>query len=155
MITGKLIYQAELDKIIDLRKQVIYDETGILYEDLYEIRDQESIHAMILEDIGSNKIVGTGRIYFDGNEFTIDNIAVLTNYRRKGYGDFAVRLLINKAISSGANLIILNAQYKYIDFYKTIGFQLKNEIVFEVNGIAHIQMEINRENITTQCRNRK
>ena len=74
----------------------------------------------------------------------------MKEYRHKGYGDFVVRMLIDKAFTMGAKEIFVDAQLHAVDFYKTIGFRPVGD-VFEEAGIEHQKMVVEPHTCTRQC----
>ncbi len=106
MVKGRMIdtstdtVQEAMEKLKDvlaIRKEVF--GTG---------SDEKDIPAshVIIFDNDDCKNVACGRIYMnEAYEFVIDKIAVLESYRNRKYGDFVVRMLVDKAFSCGATQI--------------------------------------------------
>ena len=66
--------------------------------------------------------VATGGIAFDGESYRIQEVAVLPEFRRKKYGDFIVRLLIDKAMMSGAQTIEADVLQGAEALFQEVGF---------------------------------
>lgn len=66
--------------------------------------------------------VATGEITFDGESYRIQEVAVLPEFRRKKYGDFIVRLLIDKAMLSGAQTIEADVLQGTEVLFQEVGF---------------------------------
>ena len=86
--------------------------------------------------------VAVGRICYDGWEFVISKVAVLKEHRHKMYGDFIVRMLIDKAMMSGATEIKLESPQSCAEFFKRIGFEEKN-----MNAYQNRQNEVPPERV--------
>lgn len=106
MVYGKLITPEgdTLEEIKDKMKEVsdIREEIFGFREDYKDIGANE----VLIIDLNTHKNVGIGRIYMDENyDFIIDLIGVLEIYRGLKYGDFIIRMLVDKAFSCGASKI--------------------------------------------------
>lgn len=160
-IQGKILKPGdELKEAIDIRKKVFIEEYGIPYDKEFDDFDMLAIHAVAYErddaakkaDREDKKIaVATGRIIFDGENYKIDKVAVLKEYRNKKYGDFIVRLLLNKAFISGINEVDADAFASSEGFFKKIGFIRVSDEFLE-NGIKKYKMTISSKNLLKNCR---
>lgn len=153
MIQGKYLYYGDdLTQAFDIRRKVFVDEQKVSEEEEFDEIDNIAVHAIVFDTDDKNKPVATGRVYPNpnGDNFCIGRIAVLKEARGKYYGDFVVRLLLNKALLSGAKEVILSAQVRAIPFYEKIGFISYGDI-FQDAGIDHVKMKIIPENICRKC----
>ncbi len=66
--------------------------------------------------------VATGRLLFLDDCCEIDGVAVKRDYRRKKYGDFIVRMLVDKAFVMGAKEVFAIVPAGSEDFFASIGF---------------------------------
>ena len=152
-ITGKYILSGlgDLSEVFSIRKKVFCDEQGLSPEAEREEKDDGAIFALAFEE-GEDfkKPVATGRLLFLDDEFMIGKIATLKEYRNKGYGDFVVRMLIDKAFTMGAKQIFVNAQFGAVDFYKTIGFRTVGD-PFDESGIMKQKMVVEPHTCTRHC----
>ena len=152
-ITGKYILGAlgDLDEVNSIRDKVFVEEQGIPYETEHDDKDKEAIFALAFEE-GKDfkKPVATGRLLFLEDLFMIGKIATLKEYRKMGYGDFVVRMLIDKAFTMGAKEIFVDAQLPAVDFYKTIGFRCVGD-VFEEFGICRQRMVVEPHTCKRNC----
>ncbi len=71
--------------------------------------------------------VGAGQVLFDGPCPEIAQVAVLPAYRGTGYGEFLVRMLVEKAASANAREVTLAARGGTEDFFARIGFAPEGE----------------------------
>ena len=151
MIEGKFLKGTEdLSEAFNIRKKVFCEEQGISMEEEFDTLDRESIHVIIYDE---NNIVATGRLYRKDDYYKIGRIAVLKEFRGKYYGDFVVRMLIDRAFQEGATCVHVGAQRKAQAFYETIGFVVDGEEYDEM-GILHIPMSIKNGALCKGCQNK-
>ncbi len=128
-ISGNMIYgrfateKEDLEKVNEIARCVFEEELG-----LAEADDRESFALSALVCAEGSVPAGAGRLLFDGERFVIAEVAVLPAYRGKGYGDFLVRLLIDRAMMSGARTISLDALSGTEGFFAQTGFTTRGEI---------------------------
>jgi len=150
MVQGKYLNSGDdLTAVYDIRKQVFIDEQGVSAAEEFDEYDSLATHVLVYDN-KEKKPVATGRVYYDGKDYRIGRIAVLKEKRGKYYGDFVVRLLVNKAFLTGAEEVFINAQVKAVPFYEKIGFHSYGK-VFKEAGIDHIAMKINTVTICQKC----
>lgn len=100
MIEGKYLSgQEDLSEVYELRREVLQQELGLEEELDLDGQDEWAVHAVACQ---GETAVAEGRILFDGEHYSISHVAVRRELRRQGYGDFVVRLLINRAMLAGA-----------------------------------------------------
>jgi len=156
-IQGKYIYagDSEMKQVFEIRKKVFQEEQGVPYELERDDKDAFAVHAAAYE-IGSTdreetkKIVAVGRIIFDGDSYKIGRIAVLKEERGKDYGDFVVKMLIQKAFLNGGKEVYVDSQEHAVGFYKKIGFVECGEPFIEI-GKKHVPMKISTDGVCTKC----
>jgi predicted GNAT family N-acyltransferase len=157
MIQGKLLsYGDDLKEVYEIRQEVFVDELGYPREYERDGLDSEAIHVLVYEqEKGANpskeKVVATGRITLEGNSCSISKIAVLKEYRNKEYGDFAVRMLINKAFTAGIGEVRVEVTSKTAEFFRKIGFQYGEMAEDSGVGSKRIMM-ITANDVITCCR---
>ena len=151
MVQGKYLYYGDdLSDVFNIRRKVFVEEQGVSEEEEFDEYDNLSIHALVYDNSNNKKPVATGRVYYDGKNYRVGRIAVLKEERGKYYGDFIVRLLVNKAFLSGADEVIINAQVNAIPFYEKVGFRTYGE-VFQEAGIDHIAMKVLLNSFCKKC----
>ena len=118
MIQGKLIeYGDDLTPIKKLREKSKYILSDLEKEEI-------AVYALVYDCENEQRPVATGRLALNNNEFYIDNLFVLEDERRKKYGDFVVRLLVNRGFLSGANEIkVWVDDNNLVPFFEKIGFK--------------------------------
>lgn len=155
IIQGKYLhYGDDLTDAFEIRKQVFQIEQGVSSELEFDEIDDLAIHVIVYASDTDKRPVATGRVYFDGENYRIGRIAVLKEERGKYYGDFAVRMLANKAFLAGATEILIHSQTDVIPFYKKIGFEICGEEFMEA-GIKHVPMILRAEKLCKKCQNNK
>lgn len=160
LIQGKLISPGgDLTEALQIRHKVFVEEQGIPEEIEFDGIDKQSIHVVVYEEdpewnnrrINANKVpVATGRITFDGTTCEIGHIAVLGNYRGMKYGDFTVRMLLNKAFTSGISTVAVNTPILTEIFFGKIGFKSSGEYVC-ILGNKYCNMLIQAQDVVTEC----
>lgn len=143
-IQGKYLLAGlhDISECIAIRKEVFGEEQKFASAAAEDADDKEAIFVLAYETVGDTLVpVGTGRLLFLGERYKIGRIAVKKEYRGKKYGDFIVRMLIDKAFTMGAEEVYVGAQKYAIPFYETIGFIPVGE-TYEEDGIFHQMMKI-------------
>lgn len=146
MVYGKLITPEgnNIEEIKDTMKDIVsirYEVFG-LREDANDINANE----VLITDLNTNEYAAVGRIYMNSDyEFVIDLIGVLQKYRGLKYGDFVIRMLVDKAFSCGATKILakkysgnMDGSFKFLSHYN-----------FEEYKDDY--MILDRKNYTTGC----
>lgn len=151
MVEGKFIsYQDEdLDKVFDIRRQVFQIEQGVDAELEFDDLDKEAVHVLVT--VGG-KAVACGRLLKESDTdcFRIGRVAVLKEERGRQYGDFVVRMLVDRAFQAGAKEIVLGSQLYAVDFYRKIGFVPFGEEYLDA-GIKHIPMIMKTGGMCRDC----
>ena len=70
--------------------------------------------------------------------------------RRKKYGDFIVRLLIDKAMMSGAQMINADVLQEAVPLFETVGFTTSGEL-YEKDGKQWLPMQLQAGSIHKCC----
>ena len=150
-IKGRLIsYGEPLDEVYAIRKAVFQEEQGMTRNMDQDGKDRDAVHVVAYEVGNESRPVATGRICLEDGGCRIGKIAVLKEERGKRYGDFVVRMLVNKAFLSGNRRVTVSAISTARRFYEKIGFRAEGEEYME-NGTPHILMILNEENFCTAC----
>ncbi len=154
-VQGKYLYYGDdLSDVFEIRRQVFQVEQGVPAQIEFDGIDDLAIHVIVYASDGKNYPVATGRVYFDGETYRIGRVAVIKEERGKSYGDFAVRMLANKAFLAGAKEIHIDSQVTAIPFYERIGFRTLGEEFMEA-GIRHRMMVLKPDNLCKKCDNIK
>ena len=151
MIIGK--YYKGLDHFEDvkeIRKVVFGEELGYTEELNFDGFDKQAIHAVAYLDRDYIQPVGIGRLIQIEEGYKIGRIAIKKEARKCGYGEFIVRMLVDKGLLMGADRVLVGAQPHAIEFYRKIGFRPVGESYVEA-GIEHTVMEIKQNTICKAC----
>ena len=123
---------------LKIRFPVFVKEQKVPQERELDDNDEISYHAVLYE----NEIpVACGRLYYTDKTAHIGRVAVLKDYRRKGYATTVCRKLMDIAVSSKkADIIALGAQKYVVELYKKLGFKVVGKEYLDEN-IPHLNME--------------
>lgn len=151
-IQGKYLLAGldDLSECFSIRREVFLEEQRFPTAAVEDEDDKTAIFAVAYETEQQKsaeqkseqvKAVATGRLIFIDDYFKIGRIAVRKEYRGRKYGDFIVRMLVDKAFSMGAKEVFVGAQEHAIQFYKKIGF-VELQDTYSEDGILHTVMKI-------------
>lgn len=128
----------EIQKIFDIRKKVFCGEQNVPEEIEYDEYDKAGNveHVILLEN---GNAIGCARLRPVGDDIKLERIAILNEYRSKGYGRAIVKWLVYYCKKRSPKDIYMNAQYYLKNFYSDLGFEPTGE-PFEEAGIKHIKM---------------
>lgn len=104
------------DDIFEIVKEYNYKKEDMRFDD-------EIIHVIVYDQ---SKPVATGYLSMYP-EYVINNVFVKNEFRRMHYGDLVVKMLIHKGFELGADEIVTKSPKSLIDFFKKIGFYIKEE----------------------------
>lgn len=151
-IQGKILSMGDdLSEVYRIKKEVYENELGYVLEDSSDMNDDMSIYVIVYEDTEFRKPVATGKMIYDGVTCSIDKVAVLKEYRKRKYGDFVVRMLLNKAFTSGINEVSLVCPTIIKDFFSKIGFiVIENDLIQSDSN--YIRMSIKSVDLCSQCK---
>ncbi len=119
-----------------IRDTVFIKEQG--FEKEYDQIDEVAKHIVVYEN---DVAVGTCRVFWNKKEqgYHVGRIAVLKNYRGKGYGTSLVNEAINLTKSLGGNVIRLGSQLHAVGFYEKLGFTSDGEEYLD-EGQPHLPL---------------
>ena len=133
----------DISECLAIRSEVFGGEQQFLVAGSENEEDKDAVFVLAYEtnECGEEVPVATGRLILLEDKFKIGRIAVKKECRGKHYGDFVVRMLLDKAFSMGAKEVFVGAQAHAISFYERIGF-IKQEEEYWEDGIYHLMMKI-------------
>ena len=117
-----------------IRKSVFIDEQHVPKDLEWDGRDTECIQFLLTAD---SIPVATARLTPEGQ---IGRMAVLRNFRGKGFGSRLLAAVIEQAKHAGHKQVFLHAQVSVIDFYKAHGFTAYGDVFIDA-GIEHRSMK--------------
>jgi predicted GNAT family N-acyltransferase len=123
------------DALKAIRKSVFIDEQHVAEELEWDGRDTEC--TQFLATIDSTP-VATARLTSEGQ---IGRMAVLKNFRGKGFGSRLLAAVIDQAKHAGHRQVFLHAQVSVIEFYQQHGFTAYGDVFIDA-GIEHRSMKL-------------
>jgi len=122
------------DALKAIRKSVFIDEQHVPEELEWDGRDTAC--TQFLATINSTP-VATARLTPEGQ---IGRMAVLRNFRGKGFGSRLLTAVIEQAKHAGHKQVFLHAQVSVIEFYQAHGFTAYGDVFIDA-GIEHRSMK--------------
>ncbi|WP_373898066.1 GNAT family N-acetyltransferase [Haloimpatiens sp. FM7315] len=122
-----------------VRTEVFVKEQNVPLDMELDEYDNLAYHLVIYDN---DKPIGVGRFVKIEDYYLIGRVAILKEYRGKGYGEFIMKSIIKKVKELGGKKIKLHAQVHAEKFYEKLGFKSYGEIFYEA-GIKHVNMEMN------------
>jgi hypothetical protein len=124
-----------IPEISSIRQKVFTIEQNVDSKIDFDGQDKSALHALVKH---KDSYVGTGRMLNDGH---IGRVAILKDYRNKGFGADIVNTLVIEAFNNNYKRVFLGSQLHAKGFYLKLGFSPYGDTYFEAN-IEHILMEI-------------
>lgn len=150
MIEGKFLkYEDGLSCIFKIRKKVFVEEMGLSMDSLSNDLDSNSEHVIVFNE--KHEVVATGRLSFINGEFQISQVAVLKEERGKYYGDFVVRMLVDKVFRNNGSEVWVRADENSFNFFINLGFTIM-ETIFDEHNSKLIIMKLNKNDLFKKCR---
>lgn len=116
-----------------IREKVFIQEQNVPPELEWDETDKIATHFLLYFD----KIpIGTARVFKKDNNWHIGRMAILKEYRGKGYGRFIMQNIMDYLLAKKPNKIIIYAQTAVLGFYKKFGFVEVGDEFFDA-GIKH------------------
>lgn len=115
MIELKIIHGKDA---FGIRKKVFIEEQNIPKELEWDKMDKFAFHFVLYFD----KVpIGTARLFEKDRVWYVGRMAILKEYRRKGYGKLIMENILNFLKSKNPSKIVIHAQVPVVDFYKKFG----------------------------------
>jgi predicted GNAT family N-acyltransferase len=122
------------DALKAIRKSVFIDEQHVPKELEWDGRDTECTQFLLTADTVP---VATARLTPEGQ---IGRMAVLKDFRGKGFGSRLLAAVIEHAKHAGHKQLFLHAQVSVIEFYQAHGFTAYGDVFIDA-GIEHRSMK--------------
>lgn len=126
----------DLEKVFRIREIVFIKEQKVPKNIEIDEFDKIVKHFIVLYE---NKSIGCARIRFVDKKAKLERIALLKNYRGKGFGKIVTKYLVKYCKKKNVKEIFMHSQYHLKDFYRKLGFKQRRKAFLEA-GIKHIQM---------------
>ncbi|MDO8999436.1 MAG: GNAT family N-acetyltransferase [Bacteroidota bacterium] len=130
----------EIEAIIDLRDKILRQPWGQPKETATDNLEETSINAYIIDE--TKTILACGRLQENENKIgQIRFMAVDNSQQGKGLGKKIVIFLESKAIELQLKKIELQARENAVEFYKSMGYTIKEKSFLLWGQIQHYLME--------------
>ncbi len=152
MIRGKFLigYTDDLSECFNIRRRVFVEEQNISESEEFDGADEQCGHYIVYNE--QDIPVATGRlIRVSDDVFQIGRVATLKEHRHKGYAEFLMLSLLEKARSLGGREVDLIAQLPAVKFYEKCGFAVDGDEIIMDAGIEHYRMKHNLDSHKTCC----
>lgn len=123
-----------------IRRSVFMEEQGFTVE--FDAMDETATHLVLFEE---EKAIAACRIYRSGapGSYGIGRLAVLAEYRGKGYGEALIREAERVIREEGGRRVWLSAQTQVKEFYRRLGYkQVGGEYLDEHRQHVRLQKEL-------------
>ena len=138
----KAVDETHLEECLLIRKKVFIEEQGVTPAEERDGLDDQSDHYLLEKE---EVPIATARVRYIEDKAKIERVAVLAEFRGRGYGQNIMKYIIKEIISSQrVKKILLGAQNHAIPFYKDIGFVECGEEYIDA-GIPHKDMMMSIE----------
>ena len=127
----------ERDQTFDIRRSVFMEEFHVSLELEFDGLDDEAVHFILLY---KKKPIGCARVRTTEKGVKLERIAILKEYRGKGFGTCIMNYLLDYCHDKNNRIVYLYSQIFAAGFYEKFHFQPQGEIFIEA-GIQHIAME--------------
>jgi len=128
----------DLKDCYQIRYEVFELEQKVSHELEFDDIDESCGHVVVYND--NREPVATARLINKGSgKYKIGRVATLKKYRKQGYGEAAMELLMNKVKEMKGREILVEAQLSAVGFYEKLGFEAFGEVFLDA-GIEHIRM---------------
>ena len=129
----------DIYEMINIRHKVFVEGQSVSFDEEFVInQEKKAFNFLIYKD---KTPIGTIRYRILDDGIKLERFAIIEEQQRKGYGR-QVFQFIGDYIYKKYNpcVIYFNAQYRLIDFYKSLGYEVDGEPFIEA-GIKHIRMK--------------
>lgn len=127
-------------KAVEIRIEQFFknmENSSTLINDNYEL---EGIHLVCLN---GEKVIGTGRLNIEGATSVVSQMAIASNFQKKGIGTKILKEFIKYSENKGFSKTILSARETAIEFYKKFNFIPVGELYPSLKtGVIHQKMEL-------------
>ncbi len=126
----------EFGQVFRIREIVFVKGQNVPKERERDGLDSSSRHVIVFYN---GKVIGCARIRLIGNKAKLERIALLKEYRGKGFGKIIMDYLVKYCKRKKVKEIVLHSQCYIKDFYNRCGFKERGKVFYDAN-IKHIEM---------------
>lgn len=137
-VTYRQLTTDEFQQAMQIRIQVFVEEQKVPLAEEQDSYDQLAQHFGVFF---AKKLVGTGRLVLLPNSGKIGRVAILPEYRGRGFGRGLIKAILAAGQQQGIEQFELGAQLQALDFYAQLGFQVEGEVFLD-GGIPHRTMRL-------------
>ena len=132
---------ADREKCFAIRKQCFVIEENVPESIELDEHDKPGSgyeHFLIFED---NIAVGTFRLHFNNDVVAVlQRFCILAEYRKKGYGKYAMDFVEGYCAGKGIKKIRFDAQCTALGFYEKCEYTVVSDVFIEA-GMKHVKMQ--------------
>jgi len=126
----------DLHEVFDIRRIVFIEGQNVPYDIEMDGLEDESDHVIMRLN---GRTIGCARIRRTDGGVKIERVAVLEEFRGRGFGSDLMRFLVREAKATGSAMIYLHSQSVASEFYARFGFTSVGDI-FQEADIDHVRM---------------
>ena len=127
------------NQYLELRWLLLRKPLGGIRGSEVDSMESESFHKAAFDSNGN--MIGVGRIHFIGNIAQIRYMAIIKQFRSKGFGSKLITELEKIAVESDMKKIFLNSRISAVNFYIKNGYQKIKKVSPSFGDIIHYRME--------------
>ena len=134
------IDSSEYDQALQLRYQLFYQEHSISLETIASSQEKKYQHLALVN--AKEQVLAYGQLGQNNvDEFQIYQMVVEPRHQRQGFGRQILETLVDRAITQGAQRLVLHARVTKVRFYERSGFVTTGEVFpSPQTGVPHIKM---------------
>lgn len=138
----KFLWTRDLDSSVykdalSIRYKVFVDEQKVPKDLEIDDLEESSLHGTLYS---SNQAIATVRLFpLNPDCYKVQRVAVLKEFRKKGFGEKIMQESENKAKKMNAKFLELDSQNKAIPFYQKLGYKIISGEFLDA-GILHHKM---------------
>ncbi len=137
-VTYRQLKSEEFPQAMEIRLKVFVEEQQVPVEEEYDSHDDTAQHFGVFLE---GQLVGTGRLVTQDQIGRIGRVAILSEYRGRGFGSRLINTIIATGQKQGLEEFVLGAQIQALDFYAQLGFVVEGEVFID-GGIPHRTMRL-------------
>lgn len=126
----------ELKQTFSIRRHVFVNEQHVHQDLEFDGLDDDAVHFIMYYN---KKPIGCARIRAFEDTAKLERIAVLPDYRMKGFGTCITNYLISYCTTKNFHELYLHSQTYVSGFYEKLGFKPEGNPFLEA-GLEHIEM---------------
>jgi len=123
LIHGRIISdKSNIKQVNEILRELYIQEMNCKEEDILRELLKQTYYVLLYEGINDECPLACGCLIIDEGIAKISLVAVKSKFRGQLYEDLAIRMLIDKSISLGINIIYADLPVSQITIFEKIGF---------------------------------